>query len=66
MREHPEDVEWFKAQVRPRFWEKFVTEANATKPRGAPDIQRQLCYLQLFLDILITLTKDLVLQNIWS
>jgi len=39
MREHPEDVEWLKAHVRPRFWRKFVNEVNISKPPGAPDIQ---------------------------
>lgn len=39
MRESPEDLKWLKTHVRPRFWRKFVTEVNASKPPGAPDIQ---------------------------
>lgn len=39
MRGHPEDMEWLKAHVKPRFWRKFVTEVNSNKPPGAPDIQ---------------------------
>lgn len=39
MREHPEDVEWLKAHLRPRLWRKFVAEMNRFKPRGAPNIQ---------------------------
>jgi hypothetical protein len=39
MRDHPEDLEWLKAHVRPRFWRKFVERINAKKPPGAPDIQ---------------------------
>jgi hypothetical protein len=39
MREHPEDVEWLKSHIRPRFWQKFVTELNANKPPSASDIQ---------------------------
>ncbi|KAB8223942.1 hypothetical protein BDV33DRAFT_199989 [Aspergillus novoparasiticus] len=39
MRESPEDLEWLKTHVRPRFWRKFVAEGNANKPPDAPDIQ---------------------------
>jgi hypothetical protein len=39
MREHPEDMQWLKTHVRPRFWRKFVSEMNKWKPRGAPDIE---------------------------
>jgi len=39
MREHPEDMQWLKTHVRPRFWRKFVSEANTWKPEGAPDIE---------------------------
>lgn len=39
IREHPEDVEWLEANLRPRFWRKLLTEVNANKPPGAPDIE---------------------------
>jgi hypothetical protein len=39
MREHPEDLEWLKANVRPRFWQKFLTQVNDNKAPGAPDIE---------------------------
>ncbi len=39
VREHPEDVGWLKANVRPRFWRKFLTQVNDNKPPGAPDIE---------------------------
>lgn len=39
MREHPEDLEWLKAHVRPRIWRKFVAVANARKPPGTLDIE---------------------------
>lgn len=39
MRESPEDMEWLKTHVRPRFWRNFVAEVNANNPTGASDIQ---------------------------
>jgi hypothetical protein len=39
IREHPDDVEWLKANVRPRFLRKFLTQVNNYKPPGAPDIE---------------------------
>lgn len=39
MREYPKDVEWLKAHVRPRFWQKFVTKVNANRSPGAPEIE---------------------------
>ncbi|KAH8762226.1 hypothetical protein F5882DRAFT_383933 [Hyaloscypha sp. PMI_1271] len=39
IRAHPEDVEWLKANVRPRFLRKFSTQVNNNKPPGAPDIE---------------------------
>ncbi|KAK2739594.1 hypothetical protein FQN57_006556 [Myotisia sp. PD_48] len=39
VRENPEDLQWLKANLRPRFWEIFVAEANKTKPMGAEDIE---------------------------
>lgn len=39
MRGHPEDLQWLKTHVRPRFWSKFVSVANSRKHRGAPDIE---------------------------
>jgi len=39
MREHPEDLEWLKAHIRPRFRQKCVTEVNANRPPGVPDTQ---------------------------
>lgn len=39
MRGYPEDLQWLKTHVRPRFWPRFASLANSRKPRGAPDIE---------------------------
>ncbi|KND87594.1 hypothetical protein TOPH_07718 [Tolypocladium ophioglossoides CBS 100239] len=39
MREHPEDLQWLKGHIRPRFWRKFIAMLNARKPPGALDIE---------------------------
>ena len=39
MRANPEDIEWLKANVRPRFWRKFVAQANKYKMSSELDIE---------------------------
>ena len=40
MRNHAEDREWLRAHLRPRLWQKLVSEVNYWKPHyEMPDIQ---------------------------
>ncbi|KAI9740965.1 MAG: hypothetical protein M1818_004571 [Claussenomyces sp. TS43310] len=39
IREHPEDAEWLKAHLYPRFWRKLEALINATKPPVALSIE---------------------------
>lgn len=40
VRDHPEDREWLRTHLRPRFWQKLVSEVNYWKPHyDVPDIE---------------------------
>jgi hypothetical protein len=39
MREHPEDMKWLKAHIRPRLWRKFVAAMNANRSPGDPILE---------------------------
>ena len=40
MRNHAEDRDWLRARLRPRFWQKLVSEVNYWKPHyEVPDIK---------------------------
>ncbi|KAK2765339.1 hypothetical protein FQN54_008185 [Arachnomyces sp. PD_36] len=39
LREHPEDIQWLKDNLRLRLWQKFVAEFNRRKGSGAPPLE---------------------------
>jgi hypothetical protein len=40
VRDHAEDREWLRNHLRPRFWQKLVSEVNYWKPHyDIPDIE---------------------------
>ena len=39
MRDHPEELEWLKSNVRPRLWRKFVDYANRFREPHIPKIE---------------------------